>query len=88
MSEKRAMWHCVNYELNVWMCTGKNGCGGEIALAQGTPKNYGMKFCPYCGMKMTQRKPDEKMRSVDAEIEREFWEHAERMEEEDEADPV
>ena len=54
-----------------WMCTGKNGCGGEIEFAQGTPKYYGMKFCPYCGMKMTQRKPDEKMRSVDAEIARE-----------------
>jgi len=68
MSERRAMWHCVNYEFNVWMCTGKNGCGGEIEFAQGTPKYYGMKFCPYCGMKMTQRKPDENMRSVDTEI--------------------
>ena len=87
MSERRAMWHCVNYELNVWMCTGKNGCGGEIALAQGTPRDSGMKYCPYCGMKMAQRKPGEKTRSVDSETAREFLVHEERIEE-DEADPV
>ena len=45
-------WVCVNESENVWMCTGKDGCGDEILLLEGTPKDNGWSFCPNCGAKM------------------------------------
>ena len=48
----RAQWECVNESENVWMCTGKNGCGNEIILLEGTPSENDWHYCPYCGSKM------------------------------------
>ena len=45
-------WACVNESENVWMCTGKDGCGNEILLLEGTPKDNGWNYCPNCGAKM------------------------------------
>ena len=45
-------WACVNESDNVYMCTGKNGCGGEIILLEGTPLENNFIYCPYCGARM------------------------------------
>ena len=47
-----AEWACVNESENVWMCTGKNGCGNEVLLLEGTPSENGWYYCPNCGAKM------------------------------------
>ena len=47
-----AAWVCVNEDANVWMCTGKDGCGNELILLESTPKFNGWDYCPYCGAKM------------------------------------
>lgn len=47
-----AEWACVNESENVWMCTGDNGCGGEMIILEQTPLANGFRFCPYCGAKM------------------------------------
>lgn len=47
-----AEWACVNESENVWMCTGKNGCGNEILLLEGTPTENGWHYCPSCGADM------------------------------------
>ena len=31
-------------------------CGGAFTVTEGTPKDNGMKFCPYCGKKLWQLK--------------------------------
>lgn len=49
---KHGEWECVNESENVWMCTGADGCGGEILLLEGTPHDYDWNYCPYCGAKM------------------------------------
>nr|DAZ45105.1 MAG TPA: Transcription initiation factor IIE, alpha FINGER, Transcription [Caudoviricetes sp.] len=35
----------------VWTCT---NCKDSAVLYEGTPKENGMKFCPYCGAKMEE----------------------------------
>ena len=45
-------WVCVNESENVWMCDGKNGCGNEILLLEGTPNDNEWNYCPNCGAKM------------------------------------
>ena len=47
-----AEWACVNESENVWMCTGNNGCGGEMIILEKTPLENGFTFCPYCGSDM------------------------------------
>ena len=47
-----AEWMCVNEEANVWMCTGDNGCGGEMIILENTPIYNGFVFCLYCGADM------------------------------------
>lgn len=54
-----AEWACVNESENVWMCTGKNGCGNEIILLEGTPNENGWHYCPNCGADMRERKDNE-----------------------------
>lgn len=49
---KHGKWECVNESENVWMCTGADGCGGEILLLEGTPHDYEWNYCPNCGAKM------------------------------------
>jgi hypothetical protein len=53
-----AEWACVNESENVWMCTGKNGCGNEILLLEGTPSENGWYYCPSCGAKMDGERED------------------------------
>lgn len=44
-----AEWNCVNENENVYMCS---NCGGEFILMDGTPKEYDMNWCCYCGAKI------------------------------------
>jgi hypothetical protein len=38
--------------------TWEGSCGAEFILLEGTPAENGMKYCPNCGRKLTQRVPD------------------------------
>lgn len=38
-------------DLIIWTCT---NCKDSAILYEGTPKENGMKFCPYCGAKMKE----------------------------------
>jgi hypothetical protein len=49
---KYARWRCVDESDNVYMCDGKNGCGGELMLNEGTPIDNAMIRCPFCGARM------------------------------------
>ncbi|MCM1508280.1 MAG: hypothetical protein NC177_14300 [Ruminococcus flavefaciens] len=49
---RHSHWECVNDSENIWMCTGRNGCGFEIGLKTGSPKEHGFNYCPACGAKM------------------------------------
>lgn len=38
--------------------TWETSCGETFVLLEGTPEENGLKFCAYCGRKLTQRAAD------------------------------
>ena len=52
---------------NEYEITWKTSCGEEFVLLEGTPEENGLKFCAYCGRKLTQRAADELPCSFDHE---------------------
>ena len=50
---KHALWELVNEDENVWMCTGKQGCGNEFVIIEGDPFINEMFSCPRCGARMS-----------------------------------
>lgn len=51
---KQSKWRCVDSSDNVYACDGRDGCGGEMQITEGTPKENGMDFCPFCGAEMEE----------------------------------
>ena len=50
LSEITCMWECVDTDEWVW----ESECGEEWILTEGTPRQNGMAYCPFCGKRMIE----------------------------------
>ena len=56
---KHAHWSCVNEDECNYMCDGDEGCGRVLSLVLGSPEDYDIGYCPFCGAKMDEKEEHE-----------------------------
>lgn len=54
-----AHWSCVSEDECNYMCDGKDGCGRVLSLVLGSPEDYDIGYCPFCGAKMDEKENEQ-----------------------------
>lgn len=56
---KHGHWSCVNEDECNYMCDGDEGCGRVLSLVLGSPEDYDIVYCPFCGAKMDENEDEQ-----------------------------
>ena len=56
---KHGRWSCVSEDECNYMCDGDEGCGRVLSLVLGSPEDYDIGYCPFCGAKMDEKESEQ-----------------------------